>query len=197
MEHYSTGVTAVVDRCVYISLNPTHGTTLFRKVLFAAVLVETHSCMPPSRCMLPSLRSAPYPALCPCKPRRPVGDKQALSCGARSRHYSRLLPASSLQPRSIVERAGSGPMGRIHVYRYIIHAVVTPPARRVYHGTRYAPGTEKECCVGRAWSHREAAGGKWSSGVAAVFGVYYNKNVLKNPFGHHYYYRASYNKDIV
>ena len=49
-----------------------------------------------------------YPTLCPCEPRRPLGDMQAVSCGARSRQYSRLLPASSSQPRSIVERAGSG-----------------------------------------------------------------------------------------
>ena len=60
-------------------------------------------------------------------------------------------------------------MGRIHVYRYIIHAVVTPPARRVYHGTRYAPGTEKECCVGRAWSRREAAGGHVELGSRRCF----------------------------
>ena len=29
---------------------------------------------------------------------------------------------------------------------------------------------------------------KWSSGVAAVFWVYYNKNVFEDPFGHYYYY---------
>ena len=62
-----------------------------------------------SRCMLPWLRSAPYPALCPCKPLRPVGDMQAVSYGARSRQDSSLLPASNSQPRSIVERPRSGP----------------------------------------------------------------------------------------
>ena len=36
------GLTAVVDRCVYIY--PTIGTTLFRIVLFVAVLVETRAC---------------------------------------------------------------------------------------------------------------------------------------------------------
>ena len=51
------------------------------------------SCMLTSRCMLPSLRSAPYPALCPCEPLGPVGDLQAVSYGARSRQYSPLLPA--------------------------------------------------------------------------------------------------------
>ena len=37
----------------------------------------------------------------------------------------------------------------------------------------------------------------WRSGVAAVFWVCCSKNVFKDPFGHHYYYRgASYN-DIL
>ena len=40
-----------------------------------------------SRCMPPWLRSAPYPALCPCEPLRPIGDIQAVSYGARSRQY--------------------------------------------------------------------------------------------------------------
>ena len=64
--------------------------------------------------MLPWLRSAPYPALCPCEPLRPVGDMRAVSYGARFRQYSPLLPASSWQPRSIVERQRSGPMGRVN-----------------------------------------------------------------------------------
>ena len=72
-----------------------------------------------SRCMLPWLRSAPYPALCPCEPPRPVGDMQAVSYGARSRQCSPLLPASSSQPQSIVERPRSGPMGRVHIYTTI------------------------------------------------------------------------------
>ena len=55
-----------------------------------------------------------YPALCPCEPRRPFGDMQAVSCGTCSRQHNRLLLASSTQPRSIVERAGSGPMGRVY-----------------------------------------------------------------------------------
>ena len=72
-----------------------------------------------SRCMLPSLRAAPYPALSPCEPLRPVGDMQAVSYGARSRQYSPLLPAYSSQPRSIVERPRSGLMGRVHLYTTI------------------------------------------------------------------------------
>ena len=34
------------------------------------------------------------------------------------------------------------------------------------------------------------------SGVAAVFWVCYNKNIFKDAFGHHYYQRALYCKDI-
>ena len=36
----------------------------------------------------------------------------------------------------------------------------TFPARRVGHGTRYAPGTEKGCCVGGTWRHSETVGGR-------------------------------------
>ena len=42
VKQYRKGLTAVVDRCVYIY--PAIGTTLFRKVLFVAVLVETRAC---------------------------------------------------------------------------------------------------------------------------------------------------------
>ena len=38
---------------------------------------------------------------------------------------------------------------------------------------------------------------EWSLGVAAVFWVYYNKNIFKDPFGRHVHYRgALYNKDM-
>ena len=36
-----------------------------------------------------------YPGPCPCESLGPVGDMQAVSCSARSRQYSPLLPASS------------------------------------------------------------------------------------------------------
>ena len=89
------------------------------------------SCMVTSRCMLPWLRSAPYPAVCPSEPLRPVGDMKAVSYGARSRQYSPLLPASSSQPRSIAQRPRSGPMGRVHTcmqafYKRPRHASKTP-----------------------------------------------------------------------
>ena len=51
----------------------------------AALCSGRDSCMLTSRCMLLWLRSAPYPALCPCEPLGPVGDMQAVSYGARSR----------------------------------------------------------------------------------------------------------------
>ena len=34
---------------------------------------------------------------------------------------------------------------------------------------------------------------EWSSGVATVFGVYYNKNYFNDPFGHHDHYRGALN----
>ena len=37
-----------------------------------------------------------FPALCPCEPRLPRGEMQAVPCGARSN--TRLLPASTSQP---------------------------------------------------------------------------------------------------
>ena len=36
--------------------------------------------------------------------------------------------------------------------------------------------------VARSW------GIGWRSGLAAVFGVYYNRHVFGDPFGHHYYH---------
>ena len=71
----------------------------------------------PPLCVLPSLRSPPSchrfdqvhasPAQCPCEPRRPRGELQAVPCGTCS--DIRLLPASGVQPRSAQIR---------HVRRY-------------------------------------------------------------------------------
>ena len=141
--------------------------------------------MLPSRCMLPSLRSAPYPTLCPCEPRRPVGNMQAVSCGARSRQYSRLLPASSSQPRSIFERAGSEPMGRVHIYIGILFAQYRRPLLTDLSTAPVMRRAQRRTAV---WEGRGATArpreAKWSSGVAGVFWVYYNKNIFKDPFGH-------------
>ena len=61
------GLTAVVvDRCVYMSHSVPKS--------FICCCSGRDSCMLTSRCMLPWLRSAPYPALCLCEPLRPVGD---------------------------------------------------------------------------------------------------------------------------
>ena len=113
MKEYRKGLTAVVDRCVYISYNRHHAVPKS----YICCCSGRDSCMLTSRCMRPWLRSAPYPALCPCEPLRPVGDMQALSYGARSRPFSPLPPASRSQPRSIVERPRSGPMCRVHIRR--------------------------------------------------------------------------------
>ena len=115
VKQYRKGLTAVVDGCVYISYNRYHSVPKS----FICCCSGRDSCMLTSRCMLPWLRSVPYPALCPCEPLRPVGDMQTVSYGARSRQYSPLLPASSSQPRSIVERPRSGPMCRVHIYTTI------------------------------------------------------------------------------
>ena len=117
VKQYRKGLTAVVDRCVYILESYPWYHSVPKS--FICCCSGRDSCKLTSRCMLPSRRSAPYPALCPCEPLRPVGDMQAVSYGARSRRYSPLLPASSSQPRSIVERPCSGPMGRVHTYTTI------------------------------------------------------------------------------
>ena len=67
VKQYRKGLPAVVDRCVYISYNRYHSVPKS----FICCFSGRDSCMLTSRCMLPWLRSAPYPALCPCKPLRP------------------------------------------------------------------------------------------------------------------------------
>ena len=54
------------------------------------------------------------PALCPCEPCRPRGEMQAVPCGAR--FDTRLLPASSSQPRSPQIRSVRTYNSRIHLY---------------------------------------------------------------------------------
>ena len=101
-----------------ISLNLTHGTTLFRKVLFDAVLVETRACCLAMYATL-ATHGTPfqdYPALCHCEPRRPLGDMQALSCGARSRQYSRLLPPARNLDVSSRKQAQGPWVGFIYIY---------------------------------------------------------------------------------
>ena len=113
VNQYRNRLTAVVDRCVYISYNLHHAVPKS----FFCFCSGRDSCMLTSRCMLPWLRSAPYPALCPCEPLRPVGDLQAVSYGARSIQYNPLLPASKLQPRSTVGRPHSGPICWVDIYK--------------------------------------------------------------------------------
>ena len=95
VKQYRKGLKAIVDRCVVYTY-PTIGTTVCSEKFYSLLFCSGRdSCMLTSRCMLPWLRSAPYPALCPCEPLGPVGDMQAVSYVARSRQYSPLLPASS------------------------------------------------------------------------------------------------------
>ena len=75
VKQYRKGLTAVVDICVYISHNRHHAVPK----MCICCCSGRDSCMLTSRCMLPWLRSTPYPALCPFEPLRPVGDMQAVS----------------------------------------------------------------------------------------------------------------------
>ena len=84
--HNSTPVWLSLIRS-YISLNPTHGSTLPKKKHLSWSRL---ACMLRSRCMPPSLSSKLSP-LCPCEPRLPRGEMQAVLCSARSN--TRLLPA--------------------------------------------------------------------------------------------------------
>ena len=116
-DRYRKGRTAVEDRCVYISYNR------YRSVPKSVICCCSgrDSCMLTSRCMLPWLRSAPYPALCPCEPLCPVGDMQAVSYGARSRQYSPLLPGSRPPARNFdlsLSDHAQGPCVGFIVYIY-------------------------------------------------------------------------------
>ena len=63
----------------------------FYLMLFWSRLVHAALAMHVTLAALGTIFQA-YPTLCPCEPRRPLGDMQAVSCGARSRQYSRLPP---------------------------------------------------------------------------------------------------------
>ena len=88
-------------------------------------------------------------------------------------------------------------MGRVqyiyskYIYIYILFA------------RRYAPRSSSRSSApvlspadhrAAVWSGRGATArpreDEWSSGVAAVLGVYCNKNIFKDPFGHHVHYRG-------
>ena len=69
----------------------------FYLLLFWSRLVHAALAMHATLAALGNIFQA-YPALCPCEPRWPLGDMQAVSCGARSRQYSPLLPTRSGSP---------------------------------------------------------------------------------------------------
>ena len=57
----------------------------------------------------------------------------------------------------------------------------TLPARRVGHGTRYAPGTEQGCGVGGTWRHSASAGGRVELETRSCFlGVLQRKCFLRS-----------------
>ena len=57
----------------------------------------------------------------------------------------------------------------------------TLPARRVGHGTRYAPGTAKGCCVGGTWRHSETAGGRVELETRSCFLGVLQQNYFQRP----------------
>ena len=72
----------------YISMNPTHGSTLPNN--------KYSACAMPGTLVALSAIFQPFPALCPFEPRLPRGGMKAVPCGARSNTL--LLPAFSFQP---------------------------------------------------------------------------------------------------
>ena len=79
---------------MYISLTPTHGSTLPKQKLETRVHATFNAAlaMPATLAALGAIFKA-FSAQCPREPRLPRGEMQAVPCGARSN--TRLLPASS------------------------------------------------------------------------------------------------------
>ena len=61
-----------------------------------------------------------------------------------------------------------------------------------------SPGSPRSAVWGGHGAKPRPREAEWSSGLAAVFWARYNKNVFKDPFGHHHvHYRgALYIKDV-
>ena len=72
-----------------------------------------------------------FPALCPCEPRLPRGEMQAVLCGARSN--TRLLPASTSQPlpagMRIVQKNNTGVCVMFKLKRCLHQGTSSYPAR--------------------------------------------------------------------
>ena len=66
VKQYRKGLTAVVDRCIYILESYPWYHSVPKSFIWCCSGLDL--CMLTSRCMLPSLRSAPYPALCTLSP---------------------------------------------------------------------------------------------------------------------------------
>ena len=67
----------------------------YKKIGLVETRVHSSLAMPATLAALGAIFQA-FPALCPCEPRLPRGEMQAVPCGARSN--TRLLPTSDSQP---------------------------------------------------------------------------------------------------
>ena len=87
---------AIADKEFYI-LEPYPWFHSAQKTIFGLVETRVHMllAMPATLAALGAIFQA-FPALCPCEPRLPRGEMQAVLCGARSN--TRLLPAATSQP---------------------------------------------------------------------------------------------------
>ena len=146
----------------YISLNPTHGSTLPPQKTIGLVEIRVHAvfAMPATLAALGAIFQA-FPALCPCEPRLSREDMQAVPCGARSN--TRLLPASTSQPppagiRSI-RKYTTGICLFVQV-RTVLHSdTYTYPAREKYtHRVDHAHRLFRSCLDERPPARWESAG---------------------------------------
>ena len=78
-----------------VPLYPPPEKMAWSKLACMLAIVHAALAMPATLAALGAIFQA-FPALCPCEPRLPRGEMQAVPCGARSN--ARLLPASTSQP---------------------------------------------------------------------------------------------------
>ena len=100
-------ILATTAPCIYLSLaianeklhilEPYPWMHSAQKTKIGLVETRVHAAlaMPATLAALGAIFQA-FPALCPCEPRLPRGEMEAMTCGARSN--TRLLPAATFQP---------------------------------------------------------------------------------------------------
>ena len=142
-------------------MNPTHGSTLPKKKFgLVETLVHTALAMPATLAALGTIFQA-FPALCPCEPRLPRGEMQAVPCGARS--ITRLLPASTSQPpptgiRS-VRKYNTGICLFVQVKSVLtFRHIWLPHKRKKIHWVNHALRRFRPCLDERPRARRESAG---------------------------------------